>query len=432
MALLDLGLVTRCFTTLLSERVPAFPDWPTGQALLVSAGAPELVNANHALSFYLYHVREDAHLKAQDWETSGLNPQRFKPMGLSLYFVMTPRSSITDANNRALADQLVMGRALKTLHETSVIDDTTMVDGLGGPVQVMPISLRGLNNRFRITLQPTASNEAANYWQAGTGALRLAAYYEVTSILLEPDQLMTRAGRVLVAGVHVMTRGRPAIQSIENRIEVVLPGSGETQRIDLSPASVIYGNNITVKGSDLKGDVTDFILAHRDFAEPLAVDASWGLASDGNTLTLTARAAIGAIPVLPGIYGAFVRTVMRKTLPDGSQRDFDAWSNQMRFAIAPAIVSVAGLGPVKSITVDSFEPHSFADGDIMVFAGQSRLARASASPPGPGEYFAPNSPAAARKTIRFRYPAGTPVGATLPLRIIVRGAESPPRWEVVT
>ena len=36
MALLDLSLVTRCFTTLLADRIPTFPDWPGANTLVVS------------------------------------------------------------------------------------------------------------------------------------------------------------------------------------------------------------------------------------------------------------------------------------------------------------------------------------------------------------------------------------------------------------
>ena len=178
MALLDLGLVTKCFITLLSERIPTFPDWPGG-TLLVSGGPPDLVKGGQALSFYLYHAREDAHTKSQDWQGSDPNPQKFKPMGLSLYYVLTPRSDTTDPHQRALTDQLLMGLALKTLRDVSRIDDTTAVDTLGGPVFVMPTTMRGRGNYLRSTLMPTPPSEAAHYWQAGTGPLRLAAYYEV-------------------------------------------------------------------------------------------------------------------------------------------------------------------------------------------------------------------------------------------------------------
>ena len=431
MALLDLGLVTRCFTTLLQERIPAFPDWPGGSTLLVSAGPPDLVNGAHALSFYLYHLRKDAHTEGQDWGVTAPNPQRYKPLGLTLYYVLSPRSNTADPNNRALSDQLMMGLAVKTLRDTNFINDDSTVDTAGGPVLIMPPAMRGQGNKLRITMQPTPVTEAGFYWQAGSGAMRLAAYYEVSATLLEPDEPQVRAGRVLMAGVHVLARGRPVIESIENTIGFTIPGTATEQRINLSPASAPYGDTIRVRGGDLKGDETALLLFHRDFAEPVPVDAAWNLATDGTQLTVTVRPTAGGTAILPGIYGAFVQTTMRSTLPDGSQRDFDAISNQYRFAIAPRIVSVTAAGPILTVTVDSFEPHLLAEGDIMVFAGSDRLARAAATPPGPGEYFTPSSPPANRVRLRFRFPASAVSGSTLPIRIIVRGAESGPWWEIV-
>ncbi len=430
MALLDLGLVTKCFTTLLGERIPTFPDWPGLATLLVSGGPPDLVNGANALSFYLYHVREDAHTKSQDWQVSDPNPQRFKPMGLSLYYVLTPRSNTSDPHLRALADQLVMGLALKTLRDIARIDDSTVVDTLGGPVLVMPTAMRGRGNILRVSLQPTPPNEAVQYWQAGTGPTRLAAYYEVAATLLEPDVPTIRTGRVLMAGVHVLLRGTPRIDSIENVLEFTLPGESAPRQVTVSPASAPYGASVEIRGADLKGDSTALFLAHRDFPESVEADAAWSVSSDGTVMRATVAAAASGTPLLPGIYGAIVRTTARKILPDGSQRDFDAWSNQVGFAIAPAIVSVAG-SPVLTITVDGFEPHLLADSELMLFVGRDRLTRVGATPPAPGEYFTPSSPAAARKTIRFRFPATATAGSVLPVRLVVRGAESGPWWQVV-
>ncbi|HEY0858082.1 MAG TPA: Pvc16 family protein [Albitalea sp.] len=431
MALLDLSLVTRCFTTLLGGRIPTFPDWPAATPLLASAGAPDLVNAAHALSFYLYHVREDAHTKSQDWPVNDAVPQRFRPMGLTLYYVMTPRSNIVDANLRALADQLVMGLALKTMRDLPVIDDTSSVDTNGGPVLLMPATLRGRNNRLRALLQPTPANEAAQYWQAGTNPLRLAAYYEVAATLLEPEEPQTRRGRVLMVGVHSMVRGQPRIESTSNTITFMPPGELDPRVIELSPAEVPFGQTLAVRGADLKGDITTLLLNHRDFAEPVEADAAWALTTNGSLLTVTVQPTAGAQALLPGIYGAIVRTTARHTLPDGSQRDFDAFSNQSGFVIAPAIVSVVAAGPMLTITVDNFEPHLLAQGELLLFAGPTRLVRVGAGPPGAGEFFTPAAPPAARTTLRFQFPAGVVSGSVLPLRLVVRGAESGPWWETV-
>lgn len=430
MALLDLSLITRCFTTLLTDRIPLYPDWPALTPLLVSAGPPDLVNAPNALSFYLYHVREDAHTKAQDWPPNDPLPLRFRPMGVTLYYVMSPRSNNNDPHLRALADQLAMGLALKTMHDLPYIDDTTTVDTGGGPALLMPLGLRGRSNRLRVVLQPTPAAEATQYWQAGMIPLRLAAYYEVAATLLEPDEPQLRSGRVLTIGLQTTVRRQPQIQRTVNHITFTPPGELDARQLEISAAEVPYGSTLEIEGADLKGDATALLIAHRDFVQPVEVDAAWNLATDGNTLSVTVQPAAGIQPLLPGIYGAIVRTTTRFRLPDGSQRDFDTFSNQSGFAIAPRIVSVTGAGPVLTITVDSFEPHAIASGDILLFAGATRLARVAAAP-GAGEFFTPAAPPAAVTTILFRFPAGFVSGSIVPLRLIVRGAESGPWWEAV-
>src|SRR5713226_4511355 len=124
MALLDLGLVTRTFLTLLEERLPLYPDWPAATPIVVQPASPKSVTTgSHAVSFFLYHVREDAHTKSQDWRTDEARPLRFKSMGVSLFYLLCPRSNAAQPRDRALADQLMMGLALKTLHDYAMIDE---------------------------------------------------------------------------------------------------------------------------------------------------------------------------------------------------------------------------------------------------------------------------------------------------------------------
>jgi len=430
MALLDLSLVTRCFTTLLGDRLPLYRDWPAATTLLASAGAPDLVGAPYALSFYLYHVREDAHTKSQDWGANDPVPQRLKPMGLTLYYVLSPRSNITDPHQRALADQLMLGLAIKTMHDVPFIDDTTTIDTPGGPELLMPLGMRGLGNRLRATLQPTPVSDAVQYWQAGTNSLRAAAYYEVGATLLQPDEPQSRSGRVLMVNVNTVVRGRPRIEATANTIEFTPPGALDPHRITCTPAQVPYDDLLQVQGHDFKGERTDLLIDHRDFAKPLAVDDPWALATDGHTLSVKVQRAIGTQPLLPGVYGAVVQVTTRVTLRDGTQRDFDAVSNESAFAIAPSILSTSRAGALVTVKVDGFEPHLLAAVDLLVFAGTTRLARASGAVPGPGQFVTPTS-AALKTTIQFAFPASAVPGSVLPLRLVVRNAESTPWWESV-
>ncbi len=431
MALLDLGLVTRTFLTLLEERLPLYPDWPAATPVTVQPAAPEALTAgSHALSFYLYHVREDAHTKGQDWQTNEARPLRFKPMGLSLFYLLCPKSSSPLPRDRALADQLVMGLAVKTLRDFPMIDDTTTVDTLGGPKLLMPPAMRGRNNKVRISLQPKPAEDAPNFWQGGSLATRLAAYYEVNATLLEPDETRRRSGRVLAIGVQTVVRGRAYIEGTRNTIGFSIPGEPTPREVVASPAEVEFGNTFEVFGTDLKGHRTELLLSHRDFPDPVTVDAAWKVKTTGTVLTATARPTAAGQPVLPGIYGVFVRTVARHKLPGGATRDFDVFSNQATLSIAPRIVSIAFAAGLGTITVDSFQPHAIALNDILLFAGSDRLTRTTTNPPPAGSFFTPAAPPAATDKIRFRLPAGIPTGSIIPIRVVVRGAESAPRWEV--
>jgi hypothetical protein len=427
MPLLNVSLVTRTLVNLLNERIPQYPDWPGGGTVLtVSPAPPDAVGGTHALSLYLYHVREDAHTKAQDWNVDDPYPLRFKPMGITLNYMLCPRSNIGDAAERTFTDQLLMGMALKTLHDYPYIDETTMTPG-GAPVPFMEGAMRLRGNRLRITMMPKPPDEATQFWQAGTNPMRLAAYYEVAATLLEPDEIRRRVGRVLTYGVHTFVRGKPVIEGTRNTVTFTLPAETAPRSIVSSPAEVSYGNEFEIFGADLNGDRTSIFLRHRDFAAPLELDnALWAVAPAEGRITATARSTdrpIAPSAVLPGVYGLLVRTIARRTLPDGSQRDFDFWSDEASLSIAPGIVGVGFTGGLGTITVDSFDPSALAGAEVILYAGNVRLTRAAGGPAA-GEFRT-----VAPDLIEFRLPAGTPTGTQVPLRLLVRGAESAPRWE---
>lgn len=430
MALLDISQVTQTFVTALQSRLPSFADWPMATPVTVSPAAPDSVGANHAVSFYLYHIKEAAHTKNQDWQASQAQvPQAFKSMGLTLYYIMTPRSNIVALEDRAYADQLTMGLALKTLNETPIIDDTTTVDSNGGPVIVMPLAMRGRDNRLRISLRPTPANEASEYWQAGTLSARLSAYYEVEATLLEPEQLQSRSGRVFAVGVHTFLRKHPQIAGTRNTLDITLPDDIESQTLNFSPAEVTIGDTLEIFGSDLKGDsATTLLFAHRDFVDAVEADAAWSLETNGSTVTVTVQAIAGAQPIFPGIYGAFIRTTDRRRLPDGRYREFDRLSNQVALAITPRILNINLIATDFVIQVLGFEPHLLSSEEILLFVGQFRLQRIIANPPGQGEFVTPAAPPVDTDKVIFRLPAGTVAGSQLMVRLVVKGAESGPQW----
>jgi hypothetical protein len=441
MALIDLSLVTKTLVGLLATRVRASADWPSGAqpdggaALEASPGPPDQVNADRALSFYLYHVREDAHTKAQDWEVSDAHvPQQFKPMGLTLYYVMCPRSNMSLIPERTYAEQLIMGLAVKTLHDFPVIDDSTfMLDRSAVLQPVLDSKLRNRRNKLRVLMQPTPNAEAMQFWQAGSQPLRMAAYYEVNAMLLEPEVAKSRRTRVSLVGVHPILRGQPLIEGTRNRLSFLVPGELDPRTAECSPAEVSLGEILDVFGADLKGDVTALLLSHTDFAEPIPVDPAWQMQSNGSLLSVEVQASIatsgGPQALLPGVYGAIVRTTARRNLPNGTQRDFDSFSNEAAFAITPKVLGISALAADLSgtVTVDGFVPALLANGALALFAGAEKLQRIPVGPLAAGQFFTEPGPS---QVIQFRLPSATLPETAVPLRLVVRGAECAPRWSV--
>ena len=53
--------------------------------------------------------------------------------------------------------------------------------------------------------------------------MRLAAYYQVLVVLLEPEESITRAGRVLEYDISIYTGGGPRIDGCENNLSFIIP-----------------------------------------------------------------------------------------------------------------------------------------------------------------------------------------------------------------
>ena len=229
--------------------------------------------------------------------------------------------------------------------------------------------------------------------------------------------------------MHTFVRSDPVISETRNSVTFTIPGESDARTLDLSPAEVAIGDQLEVIGSDLKGDAdTALLLNHSTFTDPVAADAAWSLDTSGSKLTATVQATASGQPILPGIYGAIVRTTDRRRLPDGSFRDFERFSNQVAFAIAPRIVDITIPVAEFVIQVQGFEPHLLTGDDVMLFVGQTRMVRTNAGPPGQGEFVTPNAPPVDTDKVVFRLPAGIASGTVLAVRLVVRSAESAPQW----
>ncbi|MET9761293.1 DUF4255 domain-containing protein [Streptomyces sp. NPDC006372] len=424
--LLNLSLVTRTLLTLLDRAVTSSAEWPAGTTLDASPDPPDRLTGDRTLGLYLYHVQEDPARRNQPAPGGSPLPARYTPLPLLLHYQLTSHSDLGGGQG-ALEEQLLMGLAMKALRDDARITDDTVVGGTA----VLAPALRGQGNVLRITPRTVEPQDAVGYWTAGQHAARVAAYYEVATALLEPALAPARAPRVLSFGVHPRIGPGPRLDGSESTAVFSVPGETAARTVPLSPAEAAVGEQVLLRGADLAGDRTDVVVHHGQWDAPVTVDpAVWGVVArpDAVAFTVAADAAVDR-PLLPGVYTVAVTTVTRRPGVGGAPpHEITASSNPTPFTVAPAVRAVGAPTAQGRITVTGgrFDPAALpADAVQVVVAGQ-RLTRRATGPTDPGEFRVDDA-----EHLELRLPPGLVSGEAVPLRIVVRGAESGPRWVVV-
>jgi hypothetical protein len=430
MALLDVSLVTKALTALVKAHISTSPAWTYPQPPLVTGDPPDKLPAG-TLGMYLYHITEDGYLK--NGAPAGFDPVpvRLLPMAVSLYYLVTAVGD-GEGEQATFKEQVLVGGAAKALHDYPVVDDDTVVARPlpQPPLEVLrSVGLDGEGNKLRIGLQPVTAHEAPTYWTSAAQPTRLALYYEVSAVLLEPERPKSMAGRVFQYGVQSFVGSAPRLEGSENTVHVEVPGL-PAQDIAARPAEVPVDGRVAFTGYNLAGDVQSrLVLQHPHWPEPTEVDSGWQVTGTDSELSATVREAAGAQWVVPGTYTARVRVIRRRQLPDGSTRDFPTLSNGTPFSIAARIqppTFVGDLGTVTGYTFAAPDPSvpPFPPGTVQISVADVMLTeRSTAGTLDPGEFRVD-----AADTLTFRLPAGLPTGTAVSLRLFVFGVESPPQW----
>jgi hypothetical protein len=421
--LLDIALVTQTLLSLIEKHVTASPEAGKVTPLTVSSLPPDRLTGDRTLGLYLYHITEDAQYKNLPPPSADEPPVRFTPMGLNLYYLLAGHSDLA-GNTGAEAEQTMVGLAMKALHDFPVIDDATTVGG----TPVFPAALQGTDNRFRVVLQPVQHTEAMNYWAAGSQALRLAVYYQVSVVLLEPEPIRSRAGRVLSYGVSALPRGAPHLAGSRSSVTFTVPGEATPRSVEVRPAEAPVTGRVVFFGSDLAGDQTTLLIRHPRFGGLVEVGTDWGVVASEREIVATVQPHASGAAIIPGLYSATAKVTMRRVMPDQTTREFAKTSNAVPFVVTPRIAAILPPDPTGRVVVQGglFQGAGIDPGDVEVFVGAQKLPRAGATL-NPGEF-----EVTAANTLRFRYPvAGAAPGTVVPFRMIINGAESAPNWLTV-
>ncbi len=185
-----------------------------------------------------------------------------------------------------------------------------------------------------------------------------------------------------------------------------------------------YDQGFALIGSAFTGDRVDLQIRRMDQDAPIVVDAAWNVAVTAGRITAIARPAAVGVDIVPGLYAASVRVERWRTTPSGTRR-LESSSNETPFAIAPRIDAISVPDAAGQFTVNGsiFQHLDLPDGSISLFVGPEQLVQGDIVSLQPGEFAVANAGA-----ISVRLPAGLTPGAAVSLRLIVRGAESAPRW----
>jgi hypothetical protein len=446
MALLDLSLVTQALINLIQNGFSASETWdPTGSLNppSVSPLPPDILKTE-SIGLYLYHVKEEAQYKNLPPPGNDNPPVRYTPLGVSLYFQMTAHS-ILQTDQAALNEQKMFGIAIKTLHDYPAIDDTTVITDLKGNKNIVfPLGLRDGQNRLRIMLQPVDHHEAITYWTAGSTPLRLAAYYTVSVVLIEPEESKSIAGRVLSYGVQTWLSGGPRIEGCNNTLNFQIPGKSETNTVVLSPAQVPFGKEVLFTGTGFSGDKTDLTLKNKQWTDEVSVDPSWELTVSDKGVSIKAQKSItdaegNIVQILPGIYSAVVKITKKISQSEGSLIELENQSNECPFIISPAIESPADnifqVPANSTLTIPGYEfPEEKAKEPLFpaldIYIGNRKLTGIKSSDAlGAGEFKVVLNNVTNKKEINLKLPGNLdPAIVYFQLRIIINGAESSPNW----
>ncbi len=425
MALLDLSLVTRALVTLVREFIAASPQWTSPTPPNVFPQPPDALTDN-SLGLYLIHVSEDPHYKNQPPAGLGDPPVRFTPMALDLTYQVVAHST-NGEHQGTYAEQMLLGLAMKAMHDYPVLTDATqLLSKGGGLVDVFPTDLKGHANVVRIALLPVTHAEAMSLWAGQSRPPRLAVYYQVSVVMLQPETVQGIASRVLRFGVNTFTAGPPFLDGSLNSLTFTYPGE-PARTLEIEPAEAPAGDPtgglVTFTGANLAGDAVALLLQGLQWSGP--VDTGWTVKVSAAGAAATVQEQAGGNTVVPGVYSAQVRVTRRLPLPDGTFRLVNQNSNATPFTVVPRIDSVGAPPGIIDVAGFVFADPDIPGGAVQVHVGDQQLAPAAGPSPNPGEFVI-----AGAKKIQLQLPSGLPSGPA-PLKVVVRGAQSPPRWIVV-
>lgn len=462
MATPNLFLVTKTLTNLLALNVEALlTRYGYGTAVNVSSMPPEKVgSASDTLNLYLFHAMEATHYRNDPSPGTGPLPISRNPLALSLYYILTAHH---EKNNEFDAEiqQLLFGLAMKTFHDYPTIKDDLEISPDGGPKQpVMEADLVGGGNMLNIALRPLTAEEAMGFWEADDSATtRLAAYYEVRPVFLEPEPMTGASGLVFDTGLYLPIGMPPQINGSSALVAFTPPAATGLPPVakTMSPARATFAtglpvgpvNRINLSGNRLSGggggaEARILLRAPHWQAQtpPIrsvrldsVLNPTWQVSLDVSAASFEMQSILatpsGNLDMVPGFYSVSIEVERFRETPAGTTVSTLSESNQTIVSLGPRItvsdppdgngrisVHFAPLFDVTDLGLDvQLAVDGLLYGELTTFAGD-------ATDNGRFVRVAPDE-------ISFQPAFPIVAGELHPIRVVINGAESQPFWAVM-
>ena len=168
----------------------------------VTIAPPDVIVAGVSgkrLNVYLYQITENCNLKNQGIPGQG-PPGAYghPPLSLDLHYLLTAHGAADTASNADIEAQLVLGDAMRVLHDFSIVTDSlqitrSAVGAVGDPI--LDPSLRNQLEEVKIALEPVTLEDLAKLWTAlPQASFRRSVAYLVSVVQIESESLRREPG----------------------------------------------------------------------------------------------------------------------------------------------------------------------------------------------------------------------------------------------
>lgn len=170
----DVGLLLVKYLS--QELVPELIQDPNGIGLRNPADKGDV-----SLGIHLYDIRESEEVRESGMVNTGVEEQRFPPVYLSLYYMITAYSG-SDTKFRSLQEQRILGKTMQVFHDHPLI-----------PAHQVGQNMAGLD--LRIQLLDLSMEEKLQIWGNGGAPYQTSLFYKVAPVELESSRVR-RVSRV--------------------------------------------------------------------------------------------------------------------------------------------------------------------------------------------------------------------------------------------